>query len=100
MGIPGEPSPPLHRRQGVIAELGAAEGDQQGVLGRRPRCGKNEAPAAPTAKGEWLKGQGLKGPKDQEISPVGNDRCENRSPRSEGTGASCTGRPNGSTRES
>jgi hypothetical protein len=51
MDLPGEPSKPLQRREGVIAELGAAMGDQLGVIGRRPSCGKNEAPAAPTAKG-------------------------------------------------
>jgi hypothetical protein len=50
----------LQRRQGVIAELGAAKGDQQGDLEPRLICGKIEAPAASTAKGERFKGQGIK----------------------------------------
>ena len=95
MGIPRVPSPQLHRRadffigsfgsqtrkhgcnpaarrwKGVISELGAAKGDQLVVIGRRPSCGKNEAPAAPKAKGERPEGQGLKGPRVQETSPGG-----------------------------
>jgi hypothetical protein len=52
MDLPGEPSKPLQRREDFfIGGLGAAMGDQLGVIGRRPSCGKNEAPAAPTAKG-------------------------------------------------
>jgi hypothetical protein len=100
MGIPGEPSPPLHRRQGVIAELGAAKGDQLGVLGRegqaveKTRRLRRQQPREKDLRAKGLRAQGFK---KQVLG--GNDRGGNRRGGCGGPGASCSEWPTGSPRD-
>jgi hypothetical protein len=100
MGIPGEPSSQLHRRQGVINELGAAKGDQLGVLRRegqaveKTRRLRRQQPRVKDLRAKGLRAQGFK-----KLVLGGNDRGGNRRSCCGCAGASPSDWPIGSTRE-